>query len=198
MAGPSHLKQGEKGSILAKVSTTGIKGYVIETVEVWSNDPVRSRITLTVKAYVIDTEMPFLSSSPMDTQGIKAGSDPLSARGHFLNRKGIRAPQDTNRTVLRTARNALARRTLSDSRNWTNYALRRDDMICTTITMEMPTNIAATTAYAAAAHPPIFGPSAVRLTPAAALATMQKRTATTVMKLGSFVDFTFLPPAGEC
>jgi hypothetical protein len=82
--------------------------------------------------------------------------------------------------------------------NWTNYALRRDDMICTTITIEMPTNIAATTAYAAAAHPPIFGPSVARLTPAAALATMQKRTATTVMKLGSFVDFTFLPPAGEC
>jgi hypothetical protein len=69
MAGPSHLKPGEKGSILAKVSTTGIKGYVIENVEVWSNDPVRSRITLTVKAYVIDAEMPFLSSSRNGTPG---------------------------------------------------------------------------------------------------------------------------------
>jgi sensor c-di-GMP phosphodiesterase-like protein len=90
------------------------------------------------------------------------------------------------------------RKILSDFKNYTDYAFRRDDMICTTITMAMPTNIAATTAYAAAAHPPIFGPSAVRLTPAATLATMQKRTATTVMKLGSFVDFTFSPPAGKC
>jgi hypothetical protein len=79
-----------------------------------------------------------------------------------------------------------------------DYAFRRDDMICTTITMAMPTNIAATIAYAAAAQPPIFGPSAVRLTPAATLATMQKRTATTVIKFGAFVDFTFLPPAGKC
>jgi hypothetical protein len=76
MAGPSHLKQGEKGSILAKVSTTGIKGYVIENVEVWSNDPVRSRITLTVKAYVIDTEMPFLSSSPIGHTMDKSGIGP--------------------------------------------------------------------------------------------------------------------------
>jgi hypothetical protein len=64
--------------------------------------------------------------------------------------------------------------------------------------MAMPTNIAATTAYAAAAHPPIFGPNSVRLSPAATLATMQKITATTVIKLGAFVDFTFLPPAGKC
>jgi hypothetical protein len=62
MAGPSHLKPGEKGSILVKAATTGRKGYVIENVEVWSNDPARPRITLTIKAYVRDTDMQFFSS----------------------------------------------------------------------------------------------------------------------------------------
>jgi hypothetical protein len=69
MAGPSHLKAGEKGSILVKATTTGRQGLVIENVEVWSNDPARPRITLTIKAYVMDTDMPFLSSSRHEAPG---------------------------------------------------------------------------------------------------------------------------------
>jgi hypothetical protein len=69
-----------------------------------------------------------------------------------------------------------------------------DDMICMIITRDMPMNIAATIAYAAAAHPPIFGTSDVRISAPATLATMLKRTPTIVIKLGAFVDFTFLPP----
>jgi hypothetical protein len=69
MAGPSRLKPGEKGSVLVKVTTTGRQGQVIENVEVWSNDPARPRITLTVEAYVMDTAMPFLTLSLQKARG---------------------------------------------------------------------------------------------------------------------------------
>jgi hypothetical protein len=61
MAGPSHLKPREKGSILVKVTTAGRQGQIMENVEVWSNDPARPQITLTISAYVMDTGMPFLT-----------------------------------------------------------------------------------------------------------------------------------------
>jgi hypothetical protein len=63
MAGPSHLKPGEKGSILIKVTTAGRLGDVMENVEVRSTDPVRPQITLTIKAYVLNADMPFLTPS---------------------------------------------------------------------------------------------------------------------------------------
>jgi hypothetical protein len=59
MAGPSRLKPGDKSSILVKVNTNGRSGLLTENVEVWSNDPVRSEIMLTLKAYIMVTGMPF-------------------------------------------------------------------------------------------------------------------------------------------
>jgi hypothetical protein len=63
MAGPSRLKPGEKSGILVKIDTSGKNGPLTENVEVWSNDPVRPEIILTLKAYVMDTAMPFSAPS---------------------------------------------------------------------------------------------------------------------------------------
>jgi len=52
MASSSHLKQGEKGKITAKISTIGKKGLTIETIEVVSNDPKRPKEVLTLQATI--------------------------------------------------------------------------------------------------------------------------------------------------
>ncbi len=59
MAGSSHVKPNGKGAIAVKVNTADRKGLIIENVEVTSNDPVRPQVTLTIRAFVSDTDMPF-------------------------------------------------------------------------------------------------------------------------------------------
>ena len=58
MASFSHLRTGEKGSIIAKVDTLIRKGSITDTIEVLSNDPVRPKIILTLKAYIKVRGMP--------------------------------------------------------------------------------------------------------------------------------------------
>ena len=60
MASSSHVKPNEKGTISVKITTTNRKGMIIENVEVISNDSVRPQVTLTIRAYVNDIDMPFL------------------------------------------------------------------------------------------------------------------------------------------
>jgi len=60
MASSSHVKPNEKGTISVKINTTNRKGMIIENVEVISNDSVRPQVTLTIRAYVNDIDMPFL------------------------------------------------------------------------------------------------------------------------------------------
>ena len=61
MASSSHVKPNEKGIITVKVNTLNRKGMIIENVEVISNDSARPQVTLTIRAYVSDIDMPFLS-----------------------------------------------------------------------------------------------------------------------------------------
>jgi hypothetical protein len=58
MAGSSHIKPTEKGTVTVKLNTSGRKGLIEENVEVISNDPLRPQITLTIKAFVTDTGVP--------------------------------------------------------------------------------------------------------------------------------------------
>jgi hypothetical protein len=58
MAGSSHVKPMDKGAITVKVNTAGRRGLIVENVEVMSNDPLRTQITLTVQAYVADVDPP--------------------------------------------------------------------------------------------------------------------------------------------
>ena len=50
MASSSHLKPGEKGKLTAIIDTHGKGGLLVKSVEVFSNDPERPKITLTLKA----------------------------------------------------------------------------------------------------------------------------------------------------
>ena len=56
MAGPGHLKQGEKGSIAARIAILPARGRVEEKIEVVSNDPVRPTVILTLQAEVAGNE----------------------------------------------------------------------------------------------------------------------------------------------
>jgi len=58
MASSSHLKQGEKGIISARVSTAMKSGPIEETIEIVSNDPKRPKVILTLEATVLETLMP--------------------------------------------------------------------------------------------------------------------------------------------
>ncbi len=60
MASSSHVKPSDKGAIMVKVNTAGRKGLIVENVEVMSNDPLRTQITLTIRVYVMDVDMPLL------------------------------------------------------------------------------------------------------------------------------------------
>jgi hypothetical protein len=61
MASSSHIRPNEKGTITVKVNTAGRKGLIVENVEVISNDTLRPQIALTIRAFVIDIEMPLFS-----------------------------------------------------------------------------------------------------------------------------------------
>jgi hypothetical protein len=58
MASSSHVKPADKGAITVKVNTASRKGLIVENVEVMSNDPLRTQITLTIRAYVTDVDLP--------------------------------------------------------------------------------------------------------------------------------------------
>jgi len=57
MASSSHVKPDDKGVIAVKVNTAGRKGLIVENVEVMSNDPLRTQITLTIRAFVTDVDL---------------------------------------------------------------------------------------------------------------------------------------------
>jgi len=65
MASSSHLKAGEKGAITARVATQAKQGAVIETVEVLTNDPRRPKVSLTLRATVLETLTVPLQQSPV-------------------------------------------------------------------------------------------------------------------------------------
>jgi hypothetical protein len=56
MAGPSHLRQGEKGRIAARIAILPVKGNVVERIEVVSNDPVRPKVILMLQAKIVGKE----------------------------------------------------------------------------------------------------------------------------------------------
>jgi len=52
MASSSQLKPGEKGKIIAKINIKGRVGSVSKGVQVFSNDPKRSSVTLFLNATI--------------------------------------------------------------------------------------------------------------------------------------------------
>lgn len=58
MASSSHLKEGEKGAIVARVSTQDKTGDISETIDVLTNDPAHPKVRLTVRATIIQNLMP--------------------------------------------------------------------------------------------------------------------------------------------
>jgi hypothetical protein len=61
MAGPSHLKQREKGTIRARIATFNKRGLIVETIEVLSNDPKRPNVILTLQATIRENILPSLT-----------------------------------------------------------------------------------------------------------------------------------------
>ncbi len=58
MASSSHLKPGEKGKLTAKVDTNHRAGVIVKHVEVYTNDPARPKIVLSLKADIKAKERP--------------------------------------------------------------------------------------------------------------------------------------------
>ena len=58
MASSSRLKPGEKGSLTATVDTRNRMGLTVKTVEVFTNDPDRPKVVLTLKADIKGKELP--------------------------------------------------------------------------------------------------------------------------------------------
>jgi hypothetical protein len=52
MASSSHIKPGEAGKITARINSKGRKGPLAKIVRVYSNDPERSVVTLSLKAVI--------------------------------------------------------------------------------------------------------------------------------------------------
>jgi hypothetical protein len=52
MASSSHLKPGDRGTIRASLDTRGRMGKLIRTILVFTNDPARPRVILTLKAEI--------------------------------------------------------------------------------------------------------------------------------------------------
>ncbi len=53
MASSSHIKPGEAGRIVATLDARDYKGRVVKEIWVFSNDPKRPKLTLTLKAEVM-------------------------------------------------------------------------------------------------------------------------------------------------
>ena len=54
VAGSSHLSPGEKGKIIARISTSMKKDALEEVIEVVSNDPVKPKVSLALQATIIE------------------------------------------------------------------------------------------------------------------------------------------------
>ncbi len=52
MASSSHLKPGEKGKIIVKINIKSRAGFISKKVQVFSNDPKRSIVTLFLNATI--------------------------------------------------------------------------------------------------------------------------------------------------
>jgi hypothetical protein len=65
VASSSHLRAGEKGKILGRVSTVSKKGLITETIEVVSNDPKRPTVSLTLQATILENILPFMQQEPV-------------------------------------------------------------------------------------------------------------------------------------
>jgi hypothetical protein len=52
MASSSHLKPGEKGKITARIDIRGRKGVVSKSVQVFSNDPKKPVVNLSLKSTI--------------------------------------------------------------------------------------------------------------------------------------------------
>jgi hypothetical protein len=52
MASSSHLKAGEEGKIIAKINTKDRTGAIYKKIQVSSNDPKRTLVTLVLKAII--------------------------------------------------------------------------------------------------------------------------------------------------
>jgi len=52
MASSSHLKPGEQGRIVAKVATANKSGVLHKSIDVFTNDPRRPRVTLALKVRI--------------------------------------------------------------------------------------------------------------------------------------------------
>lgn len=50
MAGSAHLKPGDIGTIIARINTPNRIGRIIKIVQVFTNDPKKQRVVLTLKA----------------------------------------------------------------------------------------------------------------------------------------------------
>ena len=58
MASSARVKPGEKGAITVSVDTTARSGRLYKAVEVFSNDPARPKLTLTLTAIVEGSTRP--------------------------------------------------------------------------------------------------------------------------------------------
>jgi hypothetical protein len=52
VASSSHIKPGDKGQITAKVDIKGRSGGLSKSIQVFSNDPKRPTVTLSLKAII--------------------------------------------------------------------------------------------------------------------------------------------------
>jgi len=52
VASSSHIKPGDKGKITAKIDIKGRSGALSKNVQVFSNDPKRPTVTLSLKAII--------------------------------------------------------------------------------------------------------------------------------------------------
>lgn len=69
MASSSCLKPGEKGKIIVRIDIKGKMGSISKTVQVFSNDPKRPVVTLTLKAAIKMIKNPKLEiSNPKQIQ----------------------------------------------------------------------------------------------------------------------------------
>jgi len=65
VASSSHLNAGEKGGIIARVSTLMKKGFITETIEVVSNDHKRPTVILTLQATILENTVPLMQKAPV-------------------------------------------------------------------------------------------------------------------------------------
>ncbi len=52
MVSSDHIKPGEKGTITAKIDIQGKRGLLSKSIRVFSNDPLKPTVTLSLKATI--------------------------------------------------------------------------------------------------------------------------------------------------